>query len=967
MDESQEGFMPVATAQVENKSHLHQETATGRQLELQYQGYPTDSFERDKNAVTVTKPLTEERSNSSSNIIVTYSPYEIVPINDRFIVGGKNKPNSYKFSESIFDIDKSLLLNSCDAAYYAKNSTPQPQRQSNQTSSHDSYDLVMADKNNKSKYHPENLNEKQREIYTYISNNSTSMSLIQAGPGTGKTFTLSCIANHLKKPSVVIIYKHDLLDSFSATATTYTVAKFFMTMFNLKYYNYKQFEMQINGKLSKYEFSLCLINLIRIARVNMPNLRNHIVILDEYPVIMKPALTILLILLEFYEIQTVICGDKNQLQAICDSKHSVCSSYTIAKHFAHKVFSLDSNVRCTNSNYNDLIEYIAQFSSTTKLDHFAYAVVAAIFPNQLLSISNYHDVHLAALHSELAESIHSLVARNAFHYEYYLIDGFSLKSEDVQHHKFIRDSTTGMYYPACVSSLFDRKRNFKVGKFVPYLPLVENALYYVHKHSEKNLAILKSIDLENKTLTLVDYHEPSIKIVVSKKCNNEVLFEEHAIYLLSNSKGRLYNYPIYPANFMSMHKCQGCTITNSLDLILNNTNYQGLYVALSRVQTPNQIKRIQIPDQIIYLTSAIINFPEFVNFNNLSDKNSMEILPIEILKSRMINYKLYIISNNIPFFAELNWKFFNAPSVELRQSIRQQIIIEASKVSRVVIVENSILKMLRQRQCVVPSSVSEASSSSRLNFENSTTLRYQENNSNLSADELSNLTTLNVLIQKRTLLLAISQINNIHDRCVWLHEMALCVPELFSIDRHELKLYKMQSRKFQEEYSKQTENASDISLASKITFNRQSNTLVDITDLNKAYDLNVPTVYYIKHTAKVNSYDGNRRQYIVERLTETIVRETTEFCFNVYKKYEQRKKIKPEWLMAQLKLLLKKSSNEAVVPHNETVSQKQKKQNSNTTSDENLKRKSVKDICSNSNIINRISDKIANIKKAKLS
>lgn len=61
-------------------------------------------------------------------------------------------------------------------------------------------------------YKPENLNEQQRAVFDYVMNNQTAITILQAGPGTGKTFTMLTIAHYLTSrnriPNVVI-YKHD--------------------------------------------------------------------------------------------------------------------------------------------------------------------------------------------------------------------------------------------------------------------------------------------------------------------------------------------------------------------------------------------------------------------------------------------------------------------------------------------------------------------------------------------------------------------------------------------------------------------------------------------------------------------------------------------------------------------------------------------------------------------------------------
>lgn len=746
-------------------------------------------------------------------------------------------------------------------------------------------------KNEALKYSTNNLTEEQFEIFKYVQEHANDIILIQAGPGTGKTFTLQSVSYHLDKMKYVIIYKRDLLTVFRNTANTYTNTKLLMGLFDLSYFKYKQFDMQITGRMTKIEYVVCFVNLLRIASSNMLSAKNAIVILDEYSILTKPCFAIFLILLEYHGVSTIICGDKNQLQTIHDSKHSICSSYDIGKMFAKKIFTLNANIRCPNIKYNNLIDFISNFSSDKKLCTFAFALISAIFPRQMLTLSQYHNTHLAAQHRELTEAIHSLVLNNNYAYEFYLIDGYSVQYD--KREGMVSDNH-GMYYPSITKKFLE---NNPV-KFLPYLPLVLEATYYYEKHSELSLCVLKAIDLAKKNLTIRECSTGKL-LKITKISTNDVLFEEHAAYLLAETGGKLFNYPIYPANFMSLHKCQGCTISQNVELILNNTTYRGLYVGLSRVKSPNQIQSIRIPDPVKYLTSAIINFPDLVKGDSLID--------VETLKNRLENYKLYDIGD-LRSFSELNFRFFSETDENSRSLLRQTIINKALKYP------NKLVMPPWKLQSVFCA---------------------DDKNNN----ENEHLITLSSLLRHREIILAISHIHNQTDRFVLLHELMLYAPEIFGMNCMDVFPFVKKSRLyFKNETAKKQSNPSPTFI------NRPSNTLTSMVNINEAYALEVPSCQYIEQTAIVNSIDENREQFVIVHESATVVKETTKFCYKIYHKYKNMKVISAEWLLENLKYILKNQKN----PQHIKIKESTKSQENVVSRAERLKlaeenRKSIRD------------------------
>lgn len=693
-------------------------------------------------------------------------------------------------------------------------------------------------------YTYEHLNVEQKVIYDYVMANPTDIITIQAGPGCGKSFVLKTIAYNIKNYSKqVIIFKHDLLRSFIHCGTMLTVAKFIMMTLNIGYFDYKALDRQISMNITSNEFMLSIIALVK--KSELKNVTCAILFMDEYTIISKPMLLVMLMVLEHHKVGTIICGDKNQLQNIHNSTHAILSSHTIAASFSAREFNLHINERCKDIEYNNFVSFFADFSSNRKLDSYAYAILSAVFMKQLVQLPEYNTIHLASTHQELANLMHTMVCNKKYDTDFYRIDQSRIQDKP---HAVLQNTL------ATVEYLASARKNNSVpvpGKFLPYLPLVIGARYYVCKHSDYSQGVLIEYRRDEGIIKML-LDNGTVK-EYSRMNATKVIFEEHTEYLLRsidtgrNVFGSIYGFPIYPANFMSIHKCQGCTIRGDLDLILNKTTFQGLYVALSRVTSPTQIRRITIPNQVSHLVSTIVNFPEHCDIAGGQ-------LKIDLIKERMINYKYYQIdNNNLHRISELCLDFVLANSTEARIELRKQIIQFLDGRIKLDILKVSMV--------------------------------------NEPCDY--NLLTISRIIKYRDVFRALSTLN-VLDYNVWLHEFILACPDM--------SLFLQSNDKNKEPV---------INKRHMITYNCDSkSTLTKLCDWSKCYSMDVATTAYIKHFAKTNVHiereeiDKSLQLHCIENPSDLVFLETTEFCCKVYRMYENDTKITMPWLINELNIML---------------------------------------------------------------
>lgn len=722
------------------------------------------------------------------------------------------------------------------------------------------------------------LNSCQRAVFDYVYRNSQAIIGIQAGPGCGKSFLLKTMGYDRKMQHktkfMVVIFKKDLLDTFDYFhGEKWTVAKFMMILLNLKFFAYTALDMQLSvHNISPYQYLLILISLY--ARAKYEERHQIMFKFDEYTVISKELLYVVLMVCKYNKIGAIFCGDRNQLQTIHSSAHtSHFSSFDMVAAFADKTFTLAKNERCQDEMYNEIVAFLSQFSSNKKLDSFAFAVVGALFPTRLHENSKYEHTHLAGTHAELTHLAHALVCRDNIPVEFYCIDMSRTRDklspnvdsgnnvgivsdvdeESCNNNEKRKYQLQPTYEWVCYSEKMQGDRIPDVNKYLPYLPLKVGATYYYQMISDKTVVKLISYDAEKHECVVEQtIGEITNLITVRRSSSYHAITEQHEQYLLDwpvtadeqgeqrallhKSRGALYNYPLYPTNFLSMHKCQGCTITSDIDVMLKSTNFQGLYVALSRVTRPSQIARITMPNQISILTSVIVNFPCLIDM----PYDSMHV-PLDVLQTQIDTdaFKLYDVSELWQFYGDLTAQYI---SPDANSNLREQIY--------------NIFRLTLNHQLTSSTSLDLPYCANFINdFKRGSGIASSSSDDCLvlihkkpeiikyprtSAGDINNRVMVHA-IQYCDIIAALARLDEI-DRFVWLHEWMLTNTEM-------RKSYANICRTFENHSS----IPDDVSLA-------QYKTLLELTHVDKAYQLYHSSMVFIDNHSVATAYDKNQAQ-----------------------------------------------------------------------------------------------------------
>lgn len=545
---------------------------------------------------------------------------------------------------------------------------------------------LQLQENRRSTYAMEKLDEKQAEFVQYIFENPGSMSVIQARPGCGKTHTLLTMAHHSKVPVLTVIYKHDALHPFKVCSNVQTNASFLMERFRRPNATTGEKSLpkhirrtdQMTNRMSAVEFVFTLLS--HLQNFSMHGLRGMILLFDEYTLMPKMYLLTLVIMLKFYEITTIFCGDRNQLQSITNSKHTPISSHDIVARFADRQFEFLINHRCSETYHNSIIDYVSTLSSEDKLDPFAFSFLSTVYMEQILNyydVSQLQNIIMASTHRELAMEMNNLTTTFGIVASFYQIAS-SGSPENVNG----LPTQNGLYRPNAAIEYEQGATIRNSGtvvppnwpdKFLPYIPLIVGADYYIKEYSEQTLGQLIRIEMDGEMPRRLHFQRgTNERVILVPEKNNKVQFDLHRDWLLGKKDGKtgqIYNFPIYPHFMMSLHMAQGKTIVRNVNILVSRyTTYQALYVALSRVKSGAQISRIVMPECTKYIISSIVNFPELCDPECPIDMHTVH----ERLNS---NYKLYGVYHQASFVI-MYWvlNFALSRDKTVRSFIRKNII-----------------------------------------------------------------------------------------------------------------------------------------------------------------------------------------------------------------------------------------------------------------------------------------------------
>lgn len=461
------------------------------------------------------------------------------------------------------------------------------------------------------------LDESQRKFFEYVTKARKPWTvLVQSGPGTGKTFTLmeycSRVQNIDSEDIHITIYKHDLINPFKLYAVAHTNTSYFMRLYNINYMQYCAFDAQLNCKTSRLQLFCVIVKLLQ--RIAKSEHFYNITIMDEYTVVNKILLFAFLVGCSKLKKCTIVCGDKYQLQSINETKVLANPSYKMVQQFATREYEFLINHRCTDANYNEIVEYFRNFSTHRHISARECVTLACFFPLKVATAANLPEhmsgVFTSAHHQSITNAIDAAVKVNRPPCEFYKLVRCDANLNALQKPPF---NFTDVVKDLKQTAIYCQN-NFTPGKHLPYLPLIIGAYYYVNAYSEQCIGHLEKICrniafpefIESLEMRMMD---GSLVIVFRSYCQ-KVMFPQHYEFLMADEdvcKWRLYQFTISPLK-TTCCGMQGLTVRQQVNIFLmDNPTNRHIYVYLSRLCRVSQLNRIAIPHQLDALLSFVLN------------------------------------------------------------------------------------------------------------------------------------------------------------------------------------------------------------------------------------------------------------------------------------------------------------------------------------------------------------------------
>lgn len=454
------------------------------------------------------------------------------------------------------------------------------------------------------------LTTKQRKIVcsllTLFSSQQSSVSLIDAPPGTGKTFLIAAFSLLLRDKLTYTAYSNNLAASMEnmLTITSLTTCKMMMNIFKTNFMGTKSLwsSKRHNNNINKQLHELYMT-------IKAANLQTHqICVVDEYTILSPWQIVSFYLIAQEKQWHIIFIGDKNQLSSIEKTISHSYNNFPIAKILSTKVFTLATIMRQQD------VWFAAKIVKLTELlnEPMTWNRFGQRFEIFKMFVSNFFvetctkGLYIAARHREITKRIMDI-------------------SEITKDHGARKN-----YYA-------DDLRNVPCSKFPTYLLLIVGHFYvYTNKANIKELVLLERIESNN---------------IIHIKCGNKILklgktalrenfmVPEHIAWLRTVSNSRLSQFPL---KFFAhtFHAVQGLTLEDSSHIELNvDSCLFSIYVALSRVRHGHQVKRLYSRDLHSFMVTHFFDDDFFYKVATLN-------------KEVFLKLKNYILSNdrskNIP-------------------------------------------------------------------------------------------------------------------------------------------------------------------------------------------------------------------------------------------------------------------------------------------------------------------------------
>lgn len=445
------------------------------------------------------------------------------------------------------------------------------------------------------------LNEDQKNayfgIFKNLSNDAGSISCVDAGPGTGKTFLTACILMSYVKSSSYIVYTNKLSDIMSGVyydGVSQTCCKFLMNLLKSNYIKIKNLwnvkEKTLIEKCEEIEI---------LAKEHKPF--HSLYIMDENSVVSPFFIYFMYCLYHYHKIHLLFIGDRYQQIPINNTRYHNTTNFELLE-IVSQIFKLNINIRQNEDVYfvniiNNFLNYIktkVTMTMTFDIKYYFYDLLQDKFNTK----EDFKSLYFAQYHINLKDRL--------LRYEQYL---------DYNNIHYVKS------YITFKNKNFSIK-NDELKKFRPYIILNIGSKYIYSPNS--NIAEIVTLKEINKNYIKVYCEKMKRLIMVRKISLNTYFVSDQLIAKLTQLKlSSAYQYPLKELIY-TYHAAQGLTISNlNIELNMDCRKINSFYVGITRICKLDQLIKIHTKDLLSLAYTKKQNDEYFYKINKYPENISM--------------------------------------------------------------------------------------------------------------------------------------------------------------------------------------------------------------------------------------------------------------------------------------------------------------------------------------------------------
>lgn len=454
------------------------------------------------------------------------------------------------------------------------------------------------------------MNEQQRALFLEIICNSEDSTragvfMVDSGPGVGKSFTLAAVAAVVPCMYTVLTCVQCQAMANIGNTQAMTCCRFLMNALQRGYYD--TISLWTNSEFRERSCVQQIYRLCRQARdAAAPGRigeRYRVYVLDEYTSASPWLIVFMVILASLQGVTLVVTGDKNQQDTLNPVRWHGYNNYALCTAIATHRHTLTRQMRFGGDQ-----QFMAKVDQLRQLLHARNSVrpneVPMTFPIKLMIyqlFTEHYTMPAVSTHLYLAQLHRQVKSR---------VQWLAEKAEHVLPIRVGVDGQALDEDPHC--------------KFSLSLPLVAGHRYLYVPRQTRYPRVVEYVclqeDGDRQVVMVRDVETNQATGVTRKRCSEPTVHKDLLAYFRQRdmcssssadggpSMSSASQFPLAPYA-MTLHKIQGSTIMAGTNIDVNGDtrSLNGMYVAVTRVQSERQIGRIETVDRLSMLVTTLMD------------------------------------------------------------------------------------------------------------------------------------------------------------------------------------------------------------------------------------------------------------------------------------------------------------------------------------------------------------------------